>query len=335
MKIAILDSGLDMTYYKENIIIGGCTFQYVNDNIENIENEFWDDNGHGTKTFQIIKQYGSSNNKYYIIKILDKNNETTVEILICALKYLLDLDIDIIHLSLAIVEQEFEGKAELSQVCKELAKKNKILVCAQQNKTNIPSYPAALNSVLGVDSIYSTIDDEIWYDAQKIIQCYSNAVPKLVKGLNDRYVFFGGTSKSAAVVTGILTANMEMQVDNNLECILSKLAIRHTWEVDSDRECSNKFRQYNLDRCIHKKYSQDKYHIVKKTISEVLKISSEIDYFTPLAEQNINLNGEEAKQLLESLENQFLVKINFDQIFYTSMYSFNSIIDLFFRGNNE
>lgn len=334
MKIAILDSGLDSIYYEKNSILGGCTFQYINNKIECIENKFLDDNGHGTKTFQIIKEYGSSN-QYYIIKILNKNNETTVEVLIHALKYILNWDIDIIHLSLSIVEQDFKGKAELSKICKGLVERNIILICAQKNKTNIPSYPAAFKSVLGVGSIYSTIYDEIWYNSRKTIQCYSNAVPKLVKGLNDTYEFFGGTSKSAAVITGVITANMKVRKDKELESILNELAMRHTWDVESDRDCSNKFRQYNLERCISPQYSKDKYDIVKKALCKILKTSYEMDYFKPLTEQNINLNGEDARHLLKFLENQFLVKINFEQIFYTSMYSFNSIIDLFFRGNNN
>jgi len=205
MKIAIIDSGLDKKFINEKKIVGGCTFKYSVDKIICVNDEYFDDNGHGTATYQIIEQNGSEKNLYYIIKILDKNNETSTEILIHALKHLLEISVDIIHLSLAIEKQSFSGMLQLKRICRKLVKNNRFIVCAQRNKTNIPSYPAAYSSVLGVDGIYTKELNEIWYNIDKKIQCYANAVSKLVKTIDDGYMFFGGTSKSAAMITGILS----------------------------------------------------------------------------------------------------------------------------------
>lgn len=166
MKIAIIDSGLDKKFVDEKKIIGGCMFKYSDDDkVICVSDEYFDDNGHGTATYQIIEQNGNEKNQYYIIKILDKNNETSTEILIHALRYLLEIDVNIIHLSLAIEKHDFSGMLQLKQVCKRLTKKNKLLICAQRNKTNIPTFPAAYSSVLGVDSIYSNDFNEIWYNS--------------------------------------------------------------------------------------------------------------------------------------------------------------------------
>lgn len=329
MKIAILDSGLDASYCKDSSIIGGCTLQYMNDEIVCMENEYIDDNGHGTKTFQIIKQYGSSENKYYIVKILDKNSETTVETLIYALQCMMNRDIDIIHLSLSIVKQNFDGLKDLLHICHELSEKEVVLICAQKNKTNIPLYPAAIDSVLGVNSIYTQKFEEIWYDSREIIQCYCNAVPKLVKGLNERYDFYGGTSKSAAVVTGILSRNMELCGDKDVHKILYGLAMRHNWRLNSDIVCAKKFRRINFENSIQKKYPNEKYIIVQNALHNVIGIENEIDFFRPLSNQNIILDGVKTKKLLDLLQKEFSTMIDFEDIFYTSVYSFNSILDLF------
>ncbi|GFI23906.1 minor extracellular protease Epr [Lachnospiraceae bacterium] len=329
MKIAIIDSGVEKKYKNNESIVGGCTFKYVQNNIVFIKDEYIDENGHGTNTFQILQHYGDEKNTYYIVKILDKNNETSIEILIQALKYLMQSDIDIIHLSLAIVEENFLGMMELKQICNNIFKKNKLLICAQKNKTNIPSYPAAFESVIGVNSIYTNSYDDIWYNSFQTIQCYANAVAKLVEGLDGKYVFFGGTSKSAAVVTGMVSKSMEIEKNYDVQDILYRLAVRHKWDIDSDVDSSKEFRNYNYERSIRQKYSSEAYSLVNRVLCEFLNKEAQIDCFKPLSEQNIFLDGEKCYTFLKALEKEFSVEIDLANIFYTSVYSFNSIIDLF------
>jgi len=118
---------------------------------------------------------------------------------------------------------------------------------------------------------------------------------------------------------------------NSAEYILSCLAKRHDWELDSDILSADSFQKYNIERSREKKYSKEKYMIVKHIICKIMNTDYKVDYYRSLPENHIFLDGEKCYLLITLLEKEFKSEVNIENIYYTSVYSFNAIIDLFFE----
>ena len=206
-RIAILDSSIDKRLKNNSDII------YY----ENAE----DNSGHGTMCYSIIKTL-SSETEFYICKILNDELYTSSEMLIQKLKELIGMNIDIIHLSLSTSSAQFNE--ELKEVCCNLCESGKIIIAAHDNNKKIKSYPCDFSMVLGVDGGIFESNTDFLYDANKNAQAIANKVPVLTKGKKERYHFFGGTSKAAACMTGIIASHWNMINSNNYETVLSELS---------------------------------------------------------------------------------------------------------------
>lgn len=218
MVIAVIDSGINKNYKNIKIIKKICFYYKDNGKIES-KTDIEDLNGHGTLICKLLQSINSEN-LYFIIKILNKDNRSSTELLICALEYLLDYDIDIVLMSLATVDDK--NLAKLNQCIKNLHDKNIVMIAAAHNKFQV-CYPAILDNVLGVGGLKFYTND-IYYDEKKSIEfiadsslMYSDFDGKEMRSLS-------GTSKAAAIVTARLSQipNFEQmqKVDliKNLNC---------------------------------------------------------------------------------------------------------------------
>lgn len=191
-RIAILDSGIDKTFIESKDIL------YKEDAI--------DENGHGTMCYSVIKNI-APNTAFYIHKVLDKELMSSSEKLICNLREVARQDIDLVHLSLST--SDYTYKKDMEDICRKIYSDGKILIASHDNDTKKTSFPCEFDTVVGVGGAIFDTNIEFRYRKDNSIQAIANKVPSLVKGKNGLYNFFGGTSKAAACMTGIIAGQWE------------------------------------------------------------------------------------------------------------------------------
>lgn len=200
--VILLDTGIDKTAFKD-CLIGGQHFFVEGSSIYCDEN-FDDDNGHGSACAYIIKSLFPSA-QFYAIKVLDRKAETIYPILEAALEYCLSLEYPLINLSLAMLDDDVNGK--FSRLCDSLREQGKILLSSVYNGY-CESYPAFYKSVIGVRGSRFTDPNSYWYNRNNSIQCIADITPSFTDRSLDRYFIFGGNSKACALVTGLILKNV-------------------------------------------------------------------------------------------------------------------------------
>lgn len=151
--IIIIDSGVDVNnkVFEEITINKLCLRLDENNNL--IEhNKFVDTIGHGTAVFSIIKKRCSDAN-ILNIKIFDDEMQIEEMLLIKCLKYIYkNITSKIIHISAGITASIY--KKSLERICNKIYKSGTVIICAFDNYGAL-SYPAAFNSVIGVELSHS------------------------------------------------------------------------------------------------------------------------------------------------------------------------------------
>ena len=99
-RIAIIDSGIDLDFYENNVI------KYVEYTEETGDESEYDSNGHGTLCCSTMLSINPAI-QFVVIKILNEKNLCSDERLLRALNLLKDVDVDIINLSLSTYSMVF------------------------------------------------------------------------------------------------------------------------------------------------------------------------------------------------------------------------------------
>lgn len=214
IKVAIIDSGINTRNPKiyDSVIRGLSIYHDYDNNNLVYHAEHSDLNGHGTYCAEIIERF-CPKVKLTIIKVLNKQKEGNSKCLIEALNYLIKNPVDIVNMSLATHNKKCEN--ELRLVCDNLRKSGTIVISSLSNHF-CSSYPAEFKSVIGVKGEIYLKEKEYIYNPNKTIQCHASGLPVLVEGLDGRYTFFGGNSKAAANLTGILSKLLSEQKDKKV-----------------------------------------------------------------------------------------------------------------------
>ena len=137
-KIAIIDSGIDMSHPSIGMIAGGVHIQIS----EKGEILFLDDHadcaGHGTACAGIIRKK-TPDAALYSVRIFDESLIADERALIAAIQWCIDNKIDVVNLSLGTTDVTF--KEALQKVCRKAVDAGVILVAAESND-GLESYPA-------------------------------------------------------------------------------------------------------------------------------------------------------------------------------------------------
>lgn len=331
VKIAILDSGINVNHdYLKNSIKTGYSFVKSDENYRIIEGNYCDDFGHGTICASAIKKE-CKDIKFYIYKVLDKEGKGNLNILETALKSLIGSDIDIINMSLAVMNETVIE--DLDNICKRLESENKILVCSPSNRSE-RSYPACLESVIGVKAKLMKKKDEFWFNRNKEVQAVVDSIPYLHCDLNNKYQINGhSNSFSAAKFTGviarILSENNGMKKDDLINT-LEKISVKHNWtEADLDEDF-NIFRvQYEGDKSIRE--------FVEKKLMEFLNIHDKsILYNYDLYSLEVGFYDEKCYEFLRILEDYFYFNIeDYTNVSFYDLNSINGLVSLIERNIND
>lgn len=318
VKVAILDSGININHcYLKNSIKTGYSFIEDDENYKIIEGNYCDDFGHGTICASSIKKE-CKYVEFYIYKVLDQEGKGNLNILETALESIIGSDIDIINMSLAVMNETVIE--DLDNICKKLEAENKILVCSLSNRSE-RSYPACLESVIGVRARLMENKDEFWFDRNKEVQAVVDSTPYLHCDLNDKYQINGNSnSYSAAKFTGviarILSENKGMKKEDLIN-VLEKMSAKNHWTEAAFDEDFNIFRvQYEGDKSIRE--------FVEKKLMEFLNIQDkDILYNHELYSLEVGFYDEKCYEFLRILEDYF--HFNIEDYTHVSFYDLNSV----------
>lgn len=313
IKVAIIDSGIkkDSTIHK-NYVKEGIGFNY-DKGIVIQDNNYEDINGHGYYCSQIILSQ-CLDIELYILRILDKNNQGDSKCLIEALTYLLEHNVNIINLSLAVFS--YKHNRDIEMLCTKLKEKGSIIVASLANHKET-SFPASSENVLGVKGEIEIDMGEYRYYPENSIQCMANSSPVLVNDLFGGYTFFGGNSKAAALLTGILAKYLCQMPDTKLEELL---ILNSSDEIKKNGE-KNKT----------KKVTKEKLKIIVDTITRLWNLNEsqkKLLFTEPLYSTQFSVLPESYGKLISELEKDNKNNIQ-TKIGETSFDIFNSIYTLY------
>ncbi|WP_176525889.1 S8 family serine peptidase [Bacillus sp. AFS001701] len=150
IKIAVLDTGFDMKSREVNVVKG---YNFIDDN-----DDYQDDNGHGTKIAGIIgaKKNGrlllgvAPESQIYVGKIADENGRIDFLTLVKGIDWAIEQKVDIINLSVEF----YKNNSELEKVIKKATNNHILIVVSSGNP--LPDgkiktvYPAKYSDVVSV-----------------------------------------------------------------------------------------------------------------------------------------------------------------------------------------
>jgi hypothetical protein len=158
-----------------------------------------------------------------ILKIFNDNYETEEVLLVRALEYCInEIETDIIHLSNGLTY--CTELKQLQELCFMAMKKNIIIVAAFDNFGSI-SYPAAFDSVIGVD-VSEELKSGYCFLSRKDVNILVPNITRRVRWLNDSYFLSNGTSFNSCIITSMIIDILEENRINfnNVLSVLKKNA---------------------------------------------------------------------------------------------------------------
>ena len=264
IKIAIIDSGISSASSFENRVIGGKSVYAKDDGIY-MGDDYSDCNGHGTKCAYVIQKYCESA-FFFVLKVTQGGTSfSSLYILIEALKILIHMDIDVINISMSIIEKRENN--ELNNILKILRAQHKIVVISVKNGKQ-ESYPANNENCIGVreENLFE-YKHRFIYRGKSKIQVVTKFYPVFVHDQNLRYGWFFGNSMATAYISGIIgnyiekngKENIEENIWNNVFHVDLNDHKKTPWteeQINLFREMNGLFEEFILD------YQHDKEMIV-------------------------------------------------------------------------
>lgn len=328
VSVAVLDTGIDKNheYLKDNII-GGIAFKCTDEYIV-ISDEYDDNHGHGTSCASIIKKE-FENVGLFPVKVLDDNGRSNIQVLEEALKYILETDIRLINLSLSVMNCEMVQ--DLYEICNELNRKEKIIVCSLANGFE-ESYPAIFDNVIGVKGFILEDEKSFWYNKNEKIQCIMDNNPYLTCDIGNSYKLFGkSNSQVAAKLTGKIAKILAINPKISLDELHEKLefeALKNKW-INQDLLTSKRYPDYKKD--LYKRDNKNLTEIIHlvKSFLDIDKEDKEIEEYG-LFSTHIGLSYDNCFKLLKLMEEKFnfnLEYMNISRYDFWSVYTLTDIVE--------
>lgn len=307
VKIAIIDSGLDMDIVTRKCIVGGEAF-YIKNSELYWSDDFQDKNGHGTQCAYIIHKHCPTA-MLYIIKITHLRSGYSSSILLLeALKRLLEIDVDVINISLSVAGSSC--KQEIDEVLKQLRHQKKTIVVAVKNGQQ-SSYPAEQEDCIGVRGVFME-HRKYQYDDTKPISVICNCIPEFVPDMHKKYEWFSGNSKDTAVISAEIGNIIQEYGKGQIEKKLKKYAqmqysINTSWQ---DRKWGE------MEEIVYKRLQPILYQYIKEYDGsrEMVLMNSDtrriLDTYSFLRDCAQKLN----------------IEIKYDEIQFVYLYSVESVV---------
>lgn len=325
VKIAIIDSGVDSSHrFLNEKISWGCTIQ---PDLEVIEGKYTDIEGHGTNVVSVIVKE-NQNIEIYPIRIFDSSGQTSLLVLEKALMIARDLGVDIVNLSLSIIDK-FKS-SDLEKICQKLSSEEKIIISSQSN-SNQKSYPAYFKSCIGVRGHILERNSSYWFNQYKGVQVVVDSEPFFHATLDGNYCMFGkSNSYAAAKFTGMVSKVIEKNDTHDIKQIyeILKKGASKTWWTKYHHRHSYRFPEFEIFE--KKQGNQDTAYPIAKILLDYLRLTNEKSlYYHSLFSQENGLRYDQCFDLLLQLESYFELSIrDYTEISRKDFYSFSSLLAL-------
>ena len=254
VKVAIIDSGIDISHPSIGVIAGGINISINKDGHFIFSSDATDCTGHGTACAGIIRKK-APDAALYSVRIFDASLMADGRVLIAAIQWCIDNEMDVVNLSLGTTDVTF--KASLQEVCRKAVDAGVILVAAESND-GYESYPAILPEVIGVTGGAIHEVDGFYYRKDHRIECVARGDEQRVCWLNGKHIMTEGNSFAAPHITGIIAHLLEQHPKCSVQDIRLLLKEKALNEVSQDRNKSKS------DRQAHRKDFQEDYSYIKK-----------------------------------------------------------------------
>ena len=258
VKIALIDSGIDVDFFKSNIV-GGIFIDVDTDGQLIVGDDIKDLCGHGSLCASVIKKE-CPNILLYIVRVFGNNLLTKYDSLIYALEHLLNIDVNIVNLSLA-ADVELTRYQKIINITEKLHRQGKEIFWAIKNgeKRNPLFAHRSFWSVGINDNLDNLYIDERQYCI------YVNSLPYLHYTVNNKFKLFGeSTSYATAKATGVMAQYIETYKNHNLA---------RTKFIENYKEF-RKFRPYEyIDETIN--YNTDVFFVLLNIIKKYFGINED------------------------------------------------------------
>lgn len=251
-----------------------------------------DVNGHGTMCTWIIKHMINQAVEFISAKIFHKELKAKEQQVYDALVFMMDMQVDIINMSLSISLSESK---RLYDLCKRLQGKGVILISSFANSgrnTLFENY----DSIITVSGSSFFDGKKYWYNKNRAV---CDIEPVLACCNVDTYNFFGGNSKATALFTAIVINSWNIK--------------KGKFDLDLVRECAqrNVWLPCNLQRTSalfveNKDIENRDINLVMEYMEDMLGISKEIlkeskNWLT----YEINLSPNKINKIIEHIKSHY------------------------------
>jgi subtilisin len=225
IKVAVIDSGCDIGLWNDCRIDKGISFVQDDTSFECEQNpDYADKIGHGTTCIDRILQIAPGV-KIIPVKIFNKRLQTGPNILIKAISFAIENEVNIINLSLSSKLEEL--LQPLYALCEQAKNKNITIVASHSNQEET-SYPAIFENVISVsDKHFDSTFDFAYYE-DEFVECNAQGESLDALGLNHIRRPSSGNSFAAPVISGIIALCLEKYGPQDLyriRLLLKKLSI--------------------------------------------------------------------------------------------------------------
>lgn len=256
VKIAIIDSGICQ---HNNIVppAQAITVTTEEDGDVLITEGAEDFIGHGTAVYYSIASC-CLDAEIYVIKVFEKSMYADEQSLIAALQYCVnELQPHIIHMSNGITY--CENLYLLRGIC-DNARRLGIIIVAAFDNFGAYSYPAAFESVIGVD-VSNQLEKGYIFSERKDINIIVPNLSKRVPWINKGYFVCNGTSFNACYVT-IKVAQIMKKTGSQFDEIMNELKNGATSVLRASVEC-NKKKKIKISKAVIFPFNKEMHSLIR------------------------------------------------------------------------
>ena len=212
VKVGIIDSGVNPAHPHVGGVAGGAKVA-KSSGVEDSAIDYLDYIGHGTAVAGAIREK-APDALLYAVKVFDRALTTNIEVIIKAIYWCIEHQMDVINLSLGTVN--VEHRVIFEQAVARAAEKGTVLVAARE-MSGKPSLPGCLPSVIGVAVDWERPRDEYRVDRSNgdaifIASAYPRDIPGVPRERNMK-----GISFAVANMTGFVARARESAKDASIE----------------------------------------------------------------------------------------------------------------------
>lgn len=258
--ICIVDSGYlpEQALLAGMNIVGEISIVATEEKGITVQEKAYDNIGHGTAILDIISRY-SGVDSYYIIKIFSEELTCDEEVLLYALTYILK-NVPCKYVNISCGLSFLKLRKEFEDICSKITQRGTVLISAFDNMGAV-SYPAALDTVIGVDAdpVCKKHGDMVFVE-NSIVNVFAYGGVQRVKWTMPSYMFVSGTSYACAHVTAIISKHSCADIEEALDLI--KKQSMQTVCFEEERITKNGQLQFKIKQAILFPYNKEMHSLI-------------------------------------------------------------------------